>query len=125
MTKLHEKLKCLGYYGFGGGYSLVASRDEFYCNDCPTQTECWNKHKSRVATIFPESTKAFEEMAKEVQGPDLMKQWFDLVKTADPYTLVMTGNLEDGSLVASNLPPADRGEGTLPTELWQRLVKGH
>lgn len=122
MKPVEERLNCLGYFGFGGGYKMARqkpksdySSEPVYCaKGCPLLNACWDKHKERVATIVPALTEEFERMAKEIQGPKLVEKWFKKYKNADPYTIIMAGNVEDGIAIGSGGQAKDRGPGTLP-----------
>lgn len=120
MTELHRwdvELKCVGYYGFGGGYAkakdFTYEGDQVYCGVCPIGQECWDKHKKRTGELLPAMTEEFESRAKGKEGPELMEEWWEEFQTADPYTIVMGGNLEDGMSVAFVGVTKDRGPFTL------------
>ena len=116
--KLEEKLSCVGNFGFGGGYAIskliTPPGSELYCNSpCSLTTECWDKHKARTEFGFPTIVNAFKEMAKEVQGHELARKWFQIAGGPDPYTWVMAGNVEDGDLIGAGRHPKERGQMTL------------
>ncbi len=111
------ELHCEGYYGFGGGYAKAREYtyegNQVYCNVCPVLISCWDKHKLRVAEMLPEMTKEFERRAEKKQGMELMDEWWKEFHDADPYTIVMGGNLEDGMAAALTGKIKDRGPFTL------------
>lgn len=116
---VEEVLNCHGFYGFGGGWLM--SKDgpipgkQMYCGgDCPISQGCWDKHRERVTRMMPDAVSLFEDWAKELQGPELVKKWFTTFGVADPYTVVMMGNLQDGTAVESSGIPRDRDEWTVP-----------
>jgi len=115
---IEDRLGCEGYFGFGGGWAMVnvivKHGNALYCNRCPKGQSCWTAHKKRVALLVPGLTAEFERRAQKMQGPELVRAWFDEFKCTDPYTTVMGGNIEDGILVAMEGKPKDRGENTLP-----------
>ena len=115
---IEDRLGCHGHFGFGGGWALFKGikghRGALYCNTCPEAESCFAAHKRRVASLLPDLTAEFEKRAQKVQGPELVKRWFDDFKCADPYTAVMGGNIEDGMSVAAAGKPKDRGQNTLP-----------
>lgn len=111
------ELGCAGYFGFGGGYAKAQgvdyARNAIACNVCPMATECWARHKARVAQLIPLSTEAFEAMARETTGPELLRRWWERFHAPDPYSAVMLGNIQDGFAVGGGDKPLDRGEFTL------------
>ena len=116
--KLEEKLSCLGYFGFGSGYAIIKlitpPGSPLYCNSlCPLAAECWDKHRARTAFGFPTIVDAFKEMAKEVQGHELVEKWFEVAGGPDPYNWVMAGNVEDGCLIGARRDPKERGQLTI------------
>ena len=117
-------LKCKGYYGFGGGYAKAKGfsyeDNQIYCSVCPTSSACWEEHKRRTAELIPGLTKEFERRAKEQPQPELMEEWYKEFHTADPYTLVVGGNVEDGMAVVIGGAPKDRGPYTLAWPLEHR-----
>lgn len=117
---IEKTLNCEGYFGFGGGYAMVKGFVLYpdrgiYCNSCPLNQSCWDKHKKRTAQVWPEVTSEFERMAQNMKGKgqELVRLWWNTHKVADPYTLVMTGNIEDGAAIAQGAAPKDRGPATL------------
>lgn len=127
-TKLEDQLRCEGYYGFGTGWEMAtrgaANADAGgedvvvggpgYCNGCSLAQTCWVKHKERVAKLLPGLTESFEDMAKQYPGKELMNRWFKAYHIADPYSVVMAGNVQDGSWTAIDGKPRDRGAFSLP-----------
>jgi len=117
ILKIEEQLNCFGHFGFGSGWSLAAHgrtpSGNAYCSDCAQKKACWEAHKLRVKQFFPEATTEFEEMAKTMRGPALVKAWKDKYHCLDPYLAVFCGNVEDGNAVAAGLDPKDRGRLTL------------
>ena len=121
MKPIEERLNCLGYYGFGGGYKMGRRGSDsgptgpIYCtNGCPISKKCWDKHRERTATIIPGLTEEFNRMAEKIQGPKLVETWFDKYKLVDPFTVIMAGNIEDGIAIGVGGQIKDRGPGTLP-----------
>jgi hypothetical protein len=116
MKPIEKEFNCLGHYGFGGGVGIQRGNlnQELYCSaKCPEAQRCWERHKEIVAGLYPDLTAEFEKRAQVKQGPALMKEWVGEFKIADPYTMVMGGNIEDGSRVSAGWTPKDRGPGTL------------
>jgi hypothetical protein len=117
---IHEKLNCHGYYGFGGGYAMaigVTMPDRgIYCQGCPVQHTCWEAHRDRVRKIVPDLVQVFDEMVVEAGGDGRLavKAFHDQFGSADPYTTMMGGNVEDGIYVQKSGAVKDRGEFTLP-----------
>jgi hypothetical protein len=112
--KIETEFNCEGYYGFGIGVMMYRYiPGEPYCNICGRKEPCWKKHKERVADLVPAIVNEFEKMARETQGPELMKRWYEKYKIADPYCTVMTGNIEDGGSVVLKGKPRDRGFMTM------------
>lgn len=126
MRRYEQELGCKGYWGFGGGFAHArgfrSSKDgELYCSGgCLISSVCWESHKQRTAEIVPAMTAKFEEMAVDVQGPELMERWHELTQSADPYTIIIGGNIEDGMAVGFGAQPKDRGPYTLPWPLEPR-----
>lgn len=128
---VEELLKCFGYYGFGGGWALrrfgttVDTNRETYCARCPKAHGCWDEHRYRARELFPDMTAAFDKLAETLQGPALVEEW---IKTSgqsvdhfvEPYSTLMLGNMEDGILVADELPPKDRGHSSLT---WPLVIR--
>lgn len=124
MSNLHETLHCLGHYGFAIGYARATGGPGEYCNECPLRAECWTAHRALVAKIFPDLTAEFEKMAREHHeaGKKDIKELFERWRAAttlqaDPYSIVMAGNVEDGLNVGLGGRPKDRGDFTLPWPL--------
>lgn len=114
-VNVHEQQGCLGYFGFGGGHVMASEGHRTsVCDECPLKEPCWDLHKKRTEELFPAAVAAFEEMAKRLRGPALMKAWFAKAGNADPYTVVMGGNLEDGMSVVNAGRVMGRGPYTLP-----------
>jgi hypothetical protein len=124
--RVEEKLSCFGYYGFGGGWArakhiVFDDPRTLYCSGiCPSKQACWDAHKKRAASLLPAAVECFEEMAREMhgQGPALVKRFVEESgMQADPYTIVMMGNIDDGITVALEGRTKDRGEFSLPWPL--------
>lgn len=116
-TRPEDELGCAGFFGFGSGWMVekqgIPADRAWYCNTCPTKSACWDAHRLRVQAFFPELTATFEEMAKALKGPALVKRWLDEFGKADPYTTVMLGNFQDGIAVGAGEQPANRGAYTI------------
>lgn len=128
---IHEEFGCKGFYGFGAGVELQrligpddhpgthpVTKRGVYCgrqNDgCPISQECWDAHRARVNELLPGIAEFIGKLEeKGLKGPELAKMVFDELGT-EPYSAVMAGNLEDGSLVSAGMHPKDRGEMTIP-----------
>jgi hypothetical protein len=122
---LQDQLGCFGYFGFGSGIQLAAlpraddqRNQPLYCNQCPNATECWQRHRTRVKVLLPDLTALADELAEKYRGPAYIQKFAQMTNTpkdavAEPYLVVMMGNMEDGTRVANSGPPADRGPGTL------------
>lgn len=131
---LHERLGCLGYFGFGSGYGEAAGwlgpeevdpatgavRRGLYCNVCPLAVDCWRRHQARVRRLFPDLAEAFDRFLAKYADPREAAARFALAMHAEgiespvePYTLVMRGNLLDGRAVAETGRPTVRGGGKL------------
>lgn len=114
---IEQELKCLGYYGFGGGYELGQGKSapgaKIYCNACPLSTACWDSHRKRVAGSFPDATAEFDKLASAVPGPAAVQRWMAVTGGPDPYTMVFCGNIEDGVRVGGGGAPLDREHMTL------------
>lgn len=121
--ELHELLRCEGYYGFGGGWAMASGRTtdegEVLCGVCPVREKCWETHKARVTRLAPDVVASFEELVEECEGNGqvAVQLWFKAHRTPDPYSMVMSGNIEDGLRVAQGHGPADREDCTLPWPL--------
>ena len=89
--QLFETLRCYGYHGFGSGFEMASTGQPgskpddksavnaggLYCSRaCPMGQMCWDVHRRRVASMFPDISARFAEMAKAVQGPDLVRRWW-------------------------------------------------
>lgn len=110
-----ERLKCEGYFGFGGGYELKRyGARESYCNGCALGPACWQKHRDRVRGIVPELAAEADKLSEEMQGPDYVEAFTARFGGPPPDVTVMLGNVEDGMAVAVGAKPKDRGPGTLP-----------
>lgn len=124
-AKLEKRLNCEGFFGFGSGYGIgkgmVTHGGPLYCNLCPLQKECWRKHKARVGKLVPKLTEEFELMATRLLGNELVMQWYDKYKVADPYTMTMAANLADGGRHADGMQPEDRGDLSLTWPLQERI----
>jgi hypothetical protein len=121
---LHEQLGCFGYAGFGSGYALyafgVADDDggALYCSRCPRGEACWQRHRARVRTAFPDLAALADEIAAVHTGAAYIQEFARRTGQAlpdvhEPYIGVMTGNLADGAQVATGGPPHARGEWAL------------
>lgn len=125
LRPLEDQLGCFGYFGFASGVSLAlfgtpdGPRGELYCNRCPKGQTCWQRHRDRVRTIFPELTALADEIAAKYEGVhyilELCRQTGQNPNNplAEPYTCVLMGNMEDGAQIAHDQAPRDRGPGTL------------
>ena len=125
--KIHERLGCFGYFGFGGGWEHArrvkrlrgAAGSSHYCNVCPVRAGCWQRHRQRCAALFPAAMELWNEILErngDRSGPSFA-EWRELTKgdTATPDLAVNGGNIEDGHRVAYGKAPLDRDRGTL---LW-------
>lgn len=116
---VHEEYHCVGYFGFGTGVSsfLTARRrvPTLACNECPAIKECFEAHKVRTKALLPDLTTEFTRMVDENpdRGDLASIKFHAQYGVVDPYTIIMSGNVEDGVLVASGQKPKDRGEYTL------------
>lgn len=107
---IEDEIACIGYFGFGGG--VLMSRDKaagkhsgvIYCSfNCKTAGPCWDKHKQRVSRLFPDvsaETDRMQLLGVPSAGPN-------------PYTMVVSGNIEDGIEVGEGRKPIDRGRATI------------
>lgn len=127
LVRWDHKLKCKGYFGFGGGYAKVKGYtyedgSGIYCNVCPIARECWDSHKDRTRKLFPKTMGAMDELiAKGLNGSALMKAWMELSDGNPPPDISLNaGNIEDGSMVAATGKPKDRGPYTLTWPLEPR-----
>ncbi len=105
-----DEAPCVGFFGYANG--RVASFGDAVakatglpqpmpCNNCPEGARCWAEMKGKAAYLFPETVEAFERMAKEVQGPELVKRWSDTMGKdgkafADPYSYTMLIHMQVG-----------------------------
>jgi hypothetical protein len=125
---LHERLRCFGYFGFGGGYMVAQARQltdapggVLYCSRCPVGEACWERHRVRARAMFPEVVEAWDRVDAEGWDDDEARiiRFCELTGQADgrpisePYTSIMAGNMEDGYRVYIGEAPKDRGAGTL------------
>lgn len=124
-VSIEQELSCEGYFGFGGGASMARRRSrswapdepELYCSaGCPLRDSCWDKHRARVTRLVPEAVESFEALVRECgdDGQEALHRW--VVRTdglLDPYSTMMTGNIEDGAAVANGGQPKDRAQFTL------------
>lgn len=112
---LEEKEQCKGYYGFGSGLNIqTVDGNAQYCTNCPLAKECWEAHKERSKQIFPDMVKIYEDKKKELNGPALILWFQNKHGMYDPYTSIMTCNIQDGVLIKAGGKPHPRGLGTLP-----------
>ncbi len=107
---IEDEIGCIGYFGFGGGVNIARERVAgsqggiIYCSfHCKQAGPCWDKHKQRVARLFP-------ELAAEV---DRMHRIRMPTEGADPYIMVATGNIEDGIEVGEGRQPINRERATI------------
>lgn len=121
MRKPEEFLRCLGYFGFGGGWAMTADsfyhgkKGEMYCNACPVAKACWDKHRERVKKLYPAMVERFEELIAEHKGNGQAAAYAMIREYGiEPYMAVMMGNVEDGASVGAGELPKDRGDATLP-----------
>jgi hypothetical protein len=113
-------LQCYGYWGFGGGYARTKDQwtlpdGQFYCAACPLTRACWEAHRARVESIFPALVEEFKRLLAKHHdhGPSAVAEFHDLHGNADPYTVGMAANLEDGLAVGAGGAPKARGPLTL------------
>lgn len=126
--RIHERLGCFGYFGFGGGWEYArrsrrakkAKRDpgrEHFCNVCPVRMGCWKRHRQRAAELFPAAWELMEEiMAKHPgdAGREILREWSERTYGATPPDLALNGgNIEDGMRVGGGGKPKDRGPYTI------------
>ncbi len=122
---LHERLNCLGFFGFGSGYAdAVGWRSGdggLYCNGCPLALPCWEKHKDRCRRVFPTLMAAWDRfVAKHGGGPETLGRFLaaqaaeGIQRPGEATTAVMGGNVLDGRDAAVYGRVAQRGDGTLP-----------
>lgn len=108
---INEVLNCAGYFGFGGGYARALGRSfpdgQLYCNVCPEGPACWEAHRRRTAEVSPQLVAAFEAFVKKHgPGPDTLRRFLQvqaaegIERPVEPYTTVLSGNVEDGMAVA-------------------------
>lgn len=136
--RLEDELGCEGYYGFGAGYlwakkggptKLHGEDREDYCSSlCARKELCWFRHRGRVMWLLPTLTATFLNICHQVRADDpnasydeIVKRWIaEAGNMADPFTTVLTGNLEDGGSVANAGRVKPRGPFTIrwpfPTE---------
>lgn len=123
-VRLEDRLGCVGYFGFGSGYALAKfgqapDTAELYCSRaCRRGATCWDRHRDRVRTLYPDLAALADDIAKTHKGQAYIEEW--LKRTAqrtdrlvEPFTTVMMGNMEDGGCVAIGGRPKDRGDSTL------------
>jgi len=125
---VQEELRCLGYFGFGGGYEITSLRlspkeasrgvrgdGSLYCNAaCPDADACWKIHRKRCADLFPDIDVEYRRMQEAgLKGPDLVSAFQSKFDCAPPDVLVMGGNIEDGMCLGAGGALKDRGPGTL------------
>jgi len=124
VVPLEERLGCFGYFGFGSGYALAkwGSPDdtrELYCSRaCRRSTRCWDRHRRRAREHFPDLVELAEEIARTHHGPAYMQEWLARTeqspdKFVEPFTTMMMGNMEDGTIVANGGQPKPRGSASL------------
>ena len=117
--RIEAQLNCYGYFGFGGGWDMVTNtppRDgALYCNRCPLKEGCWDMHRERARQLFPDASAAFDAILAESDGDGqgAVRRYSETYESVPPDLVVNGGNIQDGSLVASGLPPKDRGPYSL------------
>lgn len=117
--RIEQEFNCLGYFGFGSGVSVQRSQGPqkiMYCNGCPQASACWQIHRARVAEIFPELAKHIDALGREPDGQAKVAA-FVKEHQVEPFSMVMLGNLTDGSYISAGMPPQDRGQYTLTNPL--------
>lgn len=126
--KIWDVAKCFGYFGFGGGYyrvvydairhqvqtrATLAEKTELFCSvTCPLNKDCWDRHRDRVRGMYPAAT-ARADSFSYLRGEEYTQAIQVHMRGREPYLTVMTGNIEDGALVADGHPPKSRGQDTL------------
>lgn len=118
---VEKEQSCHGFYGFGGGVlqarGVKAPDGASYCSAaCPIKGECWDAHRKRVDKIMPAVAAEFKKLVDRFKGNGrrAVAEWARRYKTADPYSVVLAGNMEDGLAVGAGMTPKDRGDFTLP-----------
>lgn len=109
-----KNAECIGHYGYGNGCYAKEGRARANatgqqipaaCSRCGVNQECWSRHKQKAAEVLPALTEAFEEMAREVQGPELIICWQEKMRQPDdppdrylpdPYTALMLLHMRVG-----------------------------
>ncbi len=119
--KIHERLGCFGYFGFGGGWERArrvkrlrsAAGTSHFCNVCPVRAGCWKRHLERCRELFPAAMEMWDEILDRNgdNGAAAMAEWCKRLDrdTATPDLAVNGGNMEDGCRVARGQDPIDRG----------------
>lgn len=115
MGRLATELRCLGYFGFGGGYWIAKQAHApkgtpSPCNEvCPATDQCWDLHRDRVRKFFKQWS--FERLmleARGFKGPALREEMRRRFK-GDPLEFVADANAGDGASVSTDGRPAARG----------------
>jgi len=112
--RLHEKLNCRGYFGFGGGWAASVNKGApSYCNDCQLARLCWDIHRDRVRVMVPTLTATLDQIAEETGGGEAYLQALKDRDLMDAYLAVSLGNMEDGATLYAGGLPKDRGSASL------------
>ncbi len=122
--RIHERLGCFGYFGFGGGWEHArrlkrlrhAAGSAHFCNVCPVRAECWKRHRERCLELFPAAMALWNEIRDRHEDYGARRvAWRELSKSdsTTPDLVVNGANIEDGQRVATGLEPKDRARGTL------------
>ena len=119
-------LGCFGYFGFADGFDIKRTRllsrgrragATGPCAICDRGQACWDRHRERTRAFVPDLCRMFDEIAGRHPGNSqgMFEEWFGKVGGGqpDPYTAVMSGNIEDGMLVRETGTPKSRGKATL------------
>jgi hypothetical protein len=97
-----------------------------YCNSCPVNTGCWDRHRAHVREYVPALAALADDISKTHQGMDYIREFQKQTEQTDggsftePFMAVMMGNMEDGARVAGGFPPKERGTSTLTWPLQTR-----
>lgn len=125
---LEQTLGCFGYWGFGGGFEMGEAEKEdrghngyLYCNKCPAAALCGDRHRTRASEIYGGMATEYANLLATHDGNALaaQKEFMSKHGCVDPFTLVMSSNIQDGRLVGLGDEPAQRPRGTLTWPLTQ------
>lgn len=103
-----RKQECHGIYLYGAGYharedqskEVLTGQASSFCNECPAERSCWERHRSRTAEVSPEHVERYERERRDAEKRGIGAALFAANKfrerDPDPYFRLSQENFQRG-----------------------------